>query len=133
MTAIVRISVFILDRDDLGQSNDTLEVAGRQIANPLNQEVVSIRGLLPGEYVVNVHLYRDHERQTVPATVKVEKLNPTVQLVYYGEVELAATGDERTAVRFTLAPDGTVVDVNRLPKRIVPLGKIAAGPAGAGR
>jgi hypothetical protein len=82
-----------LDRDDLGQSNDTLEVAGRQIANPLNQEVVSIRGLLPGEYVVNVHLYRDHERQTVPATVKVEKLNPTVQLVYYGEVELAATGD----------------------------------------
>jgi hypothetical protein len=36
-------------------------------------------------------------------------------------------------VRFTLAPDGTVVDVNRLPKRIVPLGKMSAGPAGAGR
>jgi len=122
-----------LDRDDLGQSNDVLEVAGQRIANPLNQEIVSIRGILPGEYVVNVHLYRDDGGQPVPATVKVEKLNPNVQLVFYGEVELVAPGDERTGVRFTLAPDGTVVDVNRLPKRIVPLGKMAGSPAGAGR
>ena len=31
-----------------------IEVAGRRIANPLNQEVVSIRGIVPGEFVVNV-------------------------------------------------------------------------------
>ena len=47
-----------LDRDDLGERNDVIEVAGRQVRNPLNQEIVSIRGILPGEYVVNLHLYR---------------------------------------------------------------------------
>ena len=47
-----------LDRDDLGERNDVIEVAGRRVLNPLNLEIVSIRGILPGEYVVNLHLYR---------------------------------------------------------------------------
>ncbi len=51
-----------LDRDDLGERNDAIEVAGRRVLNPLNQEIVSIRGILPGEYVVNLHLYRGDRR-----------------------------------------------------------------------
>jgi len=47
-----------LDRDDLGERNDVIVVGGRQVVSPLNQEMVSIRGILPGEYVVNLHLYR---------------------------------------------------------------------------
>ncbi|MGH6895368.1 MAG: hypothetical protein ACREJ5_02305 [Geminicoccaceae bacterium] len=116
-----------LDRDDLGQRNDVVEVAGRRIVNPLNQEVVSIRGIVPGEFVVNVHLYREHDGGAVPATVKVEKLNPRVELVFYGTVALVAQGDERTAVRFAVGADGRVRDVNRLAKRIVPLRPIATG------
>jgi hypothetical protein len=116
-----------LDRDDLGQRNDSIEVAGRRIANPLNQEVVAIRGIVPGEFVVNVHLYRAHGGGAVPATVKVEKLNPKVELVFYGTVTLRTQGDERTAVRFALGADGRVRDVNRLAKRIVPLRRIATG------
>ena len=65
-----------LDRDDLGQRNDMIQIAGRYVINPLNQEVVSIRGIVPGEYVVNLHLYRAAGDQAVPATVKIEKLNP---------------------------------------------------------
>ena len=114
-----------LDRDDLGQRNDFVEVAGRRIANPLNQEVVAIRGILPGEFVVNVHLYRGHGGAAVPATIKVEKLNPKVELVFYGTVTLEAQGDEQTAVRFAVGADGGVRDVNRLAKRIVPLRRIA--------
>jgi hypothetical protein len=34
-------------------------------------------------------------------------------------VELPAKGEERTAVRFTVASDGSVVDVNTLPKTLV--------------
>jgi hypothetical protein len=75
-----------LDRDDLGQSNDVIEVAGKKIVNPVNQEIVSIRGLAAGEYVVNVHLYRDDGGKPVPATVRVEKLNPRVELIFHGEV-----------------------------------------------
>lgn len=110
-----------LDRDDLGRSNDVIVVDGQEVLNPLNQEVVSVRGILPGEYVVNVHLYRAIGSQGVPATVKVEKLNPRVEVVFYGAVELLRQGDEQTAVRFSVAPDGRAHDVNRLPKALVPV------------
>jgi hypothetical protein len=115
-----------LDRDDLGQRNDLIEVAGRKIANPINQEIVSIRGVLPGEFVVNVHLYREHGGGAVPATIKVEKLNPKVELVFYGAVTLDEQGDEATAVRFAIGTDGRVRDVNQLSKHLVPLRRIAA-------
>jgi hypothetical protein len=121
-----------LDRDDLGQRNDFIEVASRRIVNPLNQEVVSVRGLVPGEFVVNVHLYRALGGAPVPATIKVEKLNPKVDLVFYGSVNLSEQGEERTAVRFTVAADGRVRDVNQLAKRIVPLRRIAAEPPEGG-
>jgi hypothetical protein len=107
-------------------------VAGRRIANPLNQEIVSIRGIVPGEFVVNVHLYRVFDGSEVPATVKVEKLNPKVSLVFYGSVILREQGDERTGVRFTIDADGRVRDVNQLAKRIVPLRRIAPGAAEGG-
>jgi hypothetical protein len=111
-----------LDRDDLGRSNDVIRVAGRDIVNPLNQEIVSIRGIQPGEYVVNLHLYRAApDQQEVPATVKVEKLNPRVEVVFYGEVLLVRPQQERTAVRFAVAADGKVAGVNQLAKELVPL------------
>jgi hypothetical protein len=120
-----------LDRDDLGLRNDVVEVAGRLIVNPINQETVSIRGILPGEYVVNVHLYRAESDQPVPATVKIEKLNPQVQVLFAGPVTLTVQGDERTAARFSIGADGRVLDVNQLPKRLVPLRRLAAEPAPA--
>ena len=114
-----------LDRDDLGERNDVIEVAGRRVLNPLNQEIVSIRGILPGEYVVNLHLYRADGDQSVPATVKIEKLNPQVQLVFYGPLTLTEQGDEQTAARFSLGADGRVRDLNQLPKPLVPLRRLA--------
>lgn len=109
-----------LDRDDLGLGNDVMEVGGKQVVNPVNQEIVSIRGIAPGEYIVNLHLYRDDRKKPVPVKVKVEKLNPRVELVYYGDVTLNRRGEERTAVRFSVASNGRVQDVNRLAKAIVP-------------
>jgi hypothetical protein len=44
-----------LDRDDRGVANDTIIVNGQTVVNPLNQEVVTIRGYAPGEYTVNLH------------------------------------------------------------------------------
>ena len=47
-----------LDRDDLGNSNDTIILAdGRTIKSEQNQEIVTIRGWVPGEWVVNAHFY----------------------------------------------------------------------------
>jgi hypothetical protein len=115
-----------LDRDDLGLRNDLIEIGGQQVINPLNQEVVSIRGIVPGEHVVNLHLYRAEGAMPVRAQVKVEKLNPRVEVVFYGDVVLRRQGDESTAVRFSVRPDGGFAGVNRLPRRIVPLRRLAA-------
>jgi len=109
-----------LDRDDLGLGNDVIEIGGKKVVNPVNQEIVSIRGIASGEYVVNLHLYRDDRGIPVPVKVKVEKLNPKVQLIFYGDVVLTYRGEERTAVRFSVGPNGRVEDVNQLAKAIVP-------------
>ncbi len=121
-----------LDRDDLGLGNDVIEVAGKKIVNPVNQEIVSIRGIASGEYIVNLHLYRDDRGKPVPVKVKVEKLNPKVQLVYYGDVVMQGRGEEQTAVRFSMTADGKVRDVNRLAKAVVPYRRRGAGSDGRG-
>jgi hypothetical protein len=108
-----------LDRDDRGAENDTLLVDGVPVVNPLNQEVVTVRGLLPGDYVVNLHRYHADGTSVLPVEVNVVKVNPRLQVVYYGTVDLAAQGTERTAVRFTVGRDGSVSGINTLQKNLV--------------
>lgn len=108
-----------LDRDDRGNFNDTIVVGGEEITNPLNQEVVTLRGSLAGEYVVNLHYYETKDNSPVEASVKVEKVNPKLEVVYYGNLTLEAKGEEKTAVRFRIAPGGSVTSTNFLPKKLV--------------
>lgn len=108
-----------LDRDDRGLANDTIVINGKQISNPLNQEVVTLRGIAAGEYTINVHYYDSKDVQPVEVTVSVIKVNPRAEVVYYGQVSVARKGDEATAVRFTLLPDGGVTHINTLPKTLV--------------
>lgn len=108
-----------LDRDDRGTENDTMTVDGQTIVNPLNQEVVTVRGLLPGDYVVNVHRYKAVDQGSLPVDVSVVKVNPKLDVVYYGTVELPEEGDERTAVRFSVERDGSVSGINTLQKQLV--------------
>ena len=108
-----------LDRDDRGLSNDTIEVNGKKIVNPLNQEVVTIRGIAPGEYVVNANYYESLDQHPVEVTVSVVKVNPRAEVVYYGQQTLGRKGDEVTMVRFNVLSDGSVSGINTLPKRLV--------------
>ncbi len=108
-----------LDRDDRGVENDALIVDGRAIINPLNQEVVTVRGLLPGDYVVNLHRYRAASTSPLPVEVSVVKVNPRLEVVYYGTLEMANAGQELTAVRFTVGRDGSVSGINTLQKNLV--------------
>ena len=108
-----------LDRDDRGLSNDTIEVNGKKIVNPLNQEVVTIRGIAPGQYVVNANYYESLDQHPVEVTVSVVKVNPRAEVVYYGQQTLGRKGDEVTMVRFNVLSDGSVSGINTLPKRLV--------------
>ena len=107
-----------LDRDDRGEGNDAIIIDGRRIENPIRQEVVTLRGIVPGEFTVNVQYYRSRDRQPVDVTVSIIKVNPRAEVVFHGERHLERQGEEQTAARFTLSRDGQVVDVNTLPKRL---------------
>jgi hypothetical protein len=108
-----------LERDDRGDTNDFTMIESKKIPLPIREEMVSIRGLIPGEYTVNVHLYHHIARDPVPVSVKIEKLNPTVQLVSYQTMFLDHTDEEKTALRFTLGEDGTVVRTSEVEKSLI--------------
>lgn len=115
-----------LDRDDRGLSNDTIEVDGEKIVNVINQEVVTIRRAVAGEYVVNLHYYKSHSNKPVDVEVSVAKVNPTLEIVYYGTTRLPKAGDERTAVRFRINEDSSVDGINTLPKSLTGIWNQAA-------
>ena len=110
-----------LDRDDRGVVNDQIEMNGQTVETSLNQEVVTIRGRVTGEYVINLHYYESKTNLPVKASVEVAKINPAVEIIYYGETVLKEKGVEETAVRFSIADDGSVNNVNRNKKSIIVL------------
>ena len=115
-----KLALFILDRDDRGLLNDTIEVNGKKVQNPLNQEVVTIRAVVPGEYIVNVHYYATKTNNPVDVNVKVEKVNPQLEVIYYGTINLEKKGVEKTATRFNITQGGSVSVSGNLYKKLVP-------------
>ena len=112
-----------LDRDDRGLINDTITINGEEVYNPLNQEVVTLRGVVPGEYVLNVHYYATETGKPVDTDIRLDKVNPKLEVKYYGTVTLEKKGDEKTALRFKIGRDGDITDINFLPKQLVILGQ----------
>jgi hypothetical protein len=108
-----------LDRDDRGMLNDVITVNGREIENPLNQEITTIRGVVTGEYVLNIHYYATDAGKPVPVTVRLDRVNPRLEVLYYETLTLNAEGDERTAFRFQIATDGSVSSFSTLQKSLV--------------
>ena len=108
-----------LDRDDRGNLADNINLKGDVVSSPINQETITVRGLQTGEYVINLLHYKSNFKEPLPVTVKVEKLNPSVELIYYGQHFLNGVGDEITALRFFLNGDKEVSDTNQIPKRLL--------------
>ena len=53
------VGLMSLDRDDLGKANDKVTTSdGKTIIVRNNEEHLTIRGIIPGEYIINVHLYQ---------------------------------------------------------------------------
>ena len=110
-----------LDRDDRGTLADRIMIDGVEIENPANQEVVTIRGYMEGEYVVNLLYYKKQKNfsESLKVKVKVEKINPKLEVIYFNDFLLRKIGDEITAVRFILDDRGNVLDLNQLQKPII--------------
>lgn len=108
-----------LDRDDRGNANDTQVIDGKTITNPINQEVLTIRGRPPGEYVINLHYFKSENDEPVPVTVYLAEVNPVLKVISYTTETLVAENDELTALRFTLNTQGKVTNINKLQKSII--------------
>ena len=106
-------AVFNLLRDDLGARADS---------TPLNYEVSYARGIVAGEYTVNLHLYRNEaDAGPVTTTVVVSvKTAPerSARQILLSDVDLVREGQEITVFRFRLDDDGALVpgSVHGLPK-----------------
>ena len=108
-----------LDRDDLGRRNDIVNTPFGPIEHKDNREIVTLRGIISGEYVVNVHMYMKRSKAAeVPVTIQLDKINP-YSTITIKEAILKITGNEETAFRFVLDKDGKVTDVNTLKKSLI--------------
>ncbi len=103
-----------LERDDRGKQNDQILADSKVVAVEKNEERVIIRGIIPGEYVVNVHMFL--KRDPAPAIVKIELVNlrGADKTITTKEISLEQFGNEKTAFRFTLNSDGSVSNINEL-------------------
>jgi hypothetical protein len=105
--------IFNLLRDDLGRNADPTQ---------LNYEVSYSRGIPPGEYAVNLHMYRNKSKVspvkvTVVTSVKKPSSDSAKQILT-STIDLMAENQETTVYRFKLTDAGELVpsSVNSLPK-----------------
>jgi len=133
-----------LDKDDLGYANDIVKnVDGTITKVNINREVVTIRGIIPGEYIINAHYYSARKwtgrtlatnmnnggvaevRKGKPTgkqlTVKIElhKVDP-YKIWWIGEKTFTHKGQEETFVRFIIDQEGKQVgDFTYVEKKFV--------------
>jgi len=146
------INFMYLDKDDLGFANDIVKSVDGTIKKVnINREVVTIRGIIPGEYIINAHYYSAREwvnntlktnidqhntrkikRKEKALTVKIEvhKVSP-YKILWVGEKTFVNRGQEETFVRFTVDQAGNIVgDYSYEEKRfIVPYNRTGTNDA----
>lgn len=113
------IGFMSLERDNRGGANDFMLVGGEKVHSAARQELVSIRGIVAGEYTVNVYHFTAQTNAPVPVTVTIEKLNPRVSVVAKRTLDLAGARVERTVARFTLDAKGEVVSTSNIERSIL--------------
>lgn len=109
-----------LDLDNTGRNNTVQMPDGSSKEIPTRQEVITIRTIIPGEWVCNVHEYYKNSGPSYidRAKVTVIRLNP-YQVIIEASMDFDAAGEEKTMANFVLAPDGHVSDLFVAPVKMV--------------
>lgn len=117
------IGVATLDRDDRGGWGNTYVDPVDQLTKiqRTRREIITIRAIIPGRYVVNVHTFSarnkwDNFETEAPLPYEVEinmiKLNPRVEEVVKRKIRFEKLNDQHTAFAFIIDPEGRVVEVD---------------------
>jgi hypothetical protein len=105
-----------LDKDDRGKKTDTTQNQyGEERSVEQNEETVNIRGVLEGEYVINVHMWAKDSSEQTPVTISLTRIRGKDKVEKTVEVILTERGDEKTAFRFTLDEKGNCKGFSDLP------------------
>jgi hypothetical protein len=119
-----------LEKDDLGSSNDTItDEYGNIITIELNREIITLRGVIAGEYQVMLHVFSrkyivnedihgdEQAGSTTNSirefTIEVIKINP-YEVVYKRKGNYTYRGQEISLVRFTVNSDADFIMFNNL-------------------
>lgn len=110
-----------LDRDDLGKNKDFFMTPdGHQVFYDYNQEIVTIRGIIPGQWIINIHMYRVNQNiKPSIVHVKIEKLNPKVTTIVDEKITLTKHWQEETVARLMMSKDGSIITVNKIPSSLI--------------
>lgn len=119
--------VTYIERDDMGHRRDMTYVNDELVlVNPENKEYATVRGIIPGEWVVNVHLYscqyitedNDGIGQPVgfkpgtpyelPVSIEIIKINPDYETVFETSLKFTHIWQELTALTFRVNERGYV-------------------------
>ncbi len=141
-----RVNFMHLDKDDLGSRNDTTTLPDGTVQTiPINREVMTIRGIIPGEWIINGHYYSAYgyasangedkiivqkQKDDYFITVKVElhKVNP-YKIIWVGEKKYTTKGQEETFLRFRLDSNGEILYPFTFQEKdyVSPTGQVGAG------
>jgi len=130
-----------LEKDDLGKSNDTIvDEFGNVKVIELNREVITMRGVTPGEYQIMIHVFSrkydgkspvDYVEGPVKFRVEVIKIN-SYEVVYIHTGVYNKRGEEHSIVRFTVNSDADFLTYNTLKSDFIKAIRPTSGgyPAG---
>ncbi len=123
-----RVNFSHLDKDDLGSRNDTTVLPDGTVKTiPINREVITIRGNIPGEWTINAHYYSPYGQRRAlntngeivvlgnnktqkALTVKVELHRVTpYEILGIWDKKFYHKGQEETFVRFTIDKEGNLI------------------------
>lgn len=111
------VAYVMLDHDDRGINGQYTNAEGKVMLLRGHKEVATVRAIVPGTYVANVHIYRVNDSYldqksdpVLPYAVQVTltRLNPQVEDVASADVVMSEVGQQKTAFAFTVQEDGSV-------------------------
>jgi hypothetical protein len=105
----------VLERDDLGDANDTIQLNGETITIERNLETLSINAIIPGEYVVTVHNFsttRESANEEYPTLVTIDIMDMHPFSLDMSRSVKVKFKEEVSVFSFMVDNDGNIYDMN---------------------
>ncbi len=112
-----------LERDDLGKRNDCTrlyDAVAKTVAEDcvkVNREVITLRGLVPGEYQLKFVVYTTMGGvDGNPVTAEIIDVNP-YKIKFKKTFTYSKRGQHISIIRFTLDEDGNLTEFSQVPAK----------------